>query len=540
MNVDKEEILKSIDKAFIDREFSIYIQPQYNHATKNIIGGEALVRWNHPTYGMIYPNSFIPVLEQEGKIVQLDLYVFEEVCKYIKNIIDRGEKPVAISFNVSREDLHHPDYIFNMEVIRTNYNIPVKFLRVEITESSAIGGSEYMAEVINHLHKLGYIVEMDDFGAGYSSLNVLKDLDIDVIKLDMKFLSGKIGGRGGTIISSIVNMAKWLGTPVIAEGVETKEQADYMLSIGCDNIQGFYYSKPIPTDRFNVLIQSRSVTENFSRPSFIENLNVRRFWSPESLETLIFSNFVSGAAIFSYSEGRVEILRVNVKYLNEISMNMTEKELLASDPWIPFNEENKAKYIKTIEKAINTACEEECETWRTYRTDCCGLERLCIRSSIQLIGKFQNQDIFYVMIRNITREKTLFQNVFDSEKKFRMASEQANVYAWEYSIATREMRPCFRCMRDLGLPPLVENYPEPVIDNGLFPPEYADMYRDWHKQLAKGVDKLEAIIPLTVSRIPFHVRYTLECDSEGHPVKAYGSAVLVTKAEIMDNERMVG
>ena len=134
------------------------------------------------------------------------------------------------------------------------------------------------------------------------------------------------------------------------------------------------------------------------------------------------------------------------------------------------------------------------------------------------------------MVQNITAEKRHFDNLYNSERRFRYASEHANIYAWEVDIATREMRPCFRCMRDLNVPPVVHNYPEPLIKNGLFPPDYADMYREWMRKLESGeVDSLEGIIPLTVGRVPFYVRYTLERDETGRPLKAYGSATLVVE-----------
>jgi hypothetical protein len=151
-----------------------------------------------------------------------------------------------------------------------------------------------------------------------------------------------------------------------------------------------------------------------------------------------------------------------------------------------------------------------------------------------MIGKADNQYLFYAMVQNITAEKKSYTELANSEKRFRNAAEQINVYAWEYTIATKQMRPCYRCMRDLHLPPLIENYPEPAIENGIFPPDYADMYRDWHRQLEQGVEHLEAIIPLTVGRVPFHVRYTLERDENGKPLKAYGSAALVVDCKDSD------
>ena len=131
------------------------------------------------------------------------------------------------------------------------------------------------------------------------------------------------------------------------------------------------------------------------------------------------------------------------------------------------------------------------------------------------------------MIRNVTAEKNRYADILDNERMFKMASEQVNIYFWEYTVATKEMRPCFRCMRDLGLPALLTNYPDSAIELGVFPPEVADEYRDWHRRIAEGEETLEAVMPLTVGRVPFRVRYTTEFDENGNPIKAYGSAALV-------------
>ena len=218
-------------------------------------------------------------------------------------------------------------------------------------------------------------------------------------------------------------------------------------------------------------------------------------------------------------------------------MNQTEQDILSSDIWEPFSPENREIYEKTIHKAVQTGMEETCETWRTYQSKCCGVERVCLRSGLRVIGRGGDQSIIYAIVQNITEEKKNLQEMRDNDKRFRAAFEQANMYAWEYNIDTHEMRPCFRCMRDLGLPPVVKNYPEPVIENGLFPPDYADMYREWHRKLEDGVGELEAIIPLTVGRVPFHVRYTTEFDETGHPLKAYGSATLVVDSDKEDSAK---
>lgn len=525
--ISDQLLLEGLDAAFTKKQFVVYFQPQYNHANGTLIGAEALARWIHPDLGLLSPVDFVPAMEENRTIPRLDRFVFEEICRFQYQRLADGDKIVPISMNISKVDLYDEGFLSQLEQIRRQYDLPTKYIRIEITESFTACAEEQVCAAVKQLHALGYLVEMDDFGSGLSSLNVLKDIEFDIIKLDMRFLAGTIGGRGGAILSSVIRMAQWLGTPVIAEGVETREQADYMRSIGCSFVQGFLYARPMPEEAFLQRLRTGTTGMLLPQSEFIETLDARRFWNPESLETLIFNQYVGGAAIFLYREGVVEVLRVNTKYLKEIGMNMSESEVIHADAWAPFDEENKKLYIDMICRAIKSGDEEECETWRTFVSECCGTEKMCIRASVRMIGKIDEQYLFYSMVRNITRERKQYTQIAESERRFRAASEQVNIYAWEYTVATREMRPCFRCMRDLGLPPLLRNYPEPAIEMGIFPPDYADMYRDWHRQVEQGVPYLEAIIPLTVGRIPFHVRYTTEFDEVGRPVKAYGSAALV-------------
>ena len=526
----EQELLVAFDEA-MDKDyiFACY-QPQINHATGSMVGAEALMRWRDPVNGMQYPSDFIPVLERYNLIYQADLHIFDCVCRFQRKCLDEKLPTVPISVNMSRYDIWEHEYVKDIESIRQKYDIPVKYLRVELTESSAIGGMDLVIKTIAELHECGYIVEMDDFGSGYSSLNVLKDLNVDIIKLDMKFMSGHMGERGGIIIRSIVQMAKWLNTPLIVEGVETVEQADYMKSQGCTYIQGYLYSKPIEEREFLAKLQQLKHEALKPALSLINTMNAGKFWNPESMETLIFSNFVGAAALFSYEEGKVEVLRVNEKYLQETGMNHSEQDVINADPWSVFDEHNRRIYENCVKRAIESGEEETCETWRKLKSNCCGEDTICLKSEMRLIGKAANQHLIYTMVHNITAEKRNYAALFESERKFRYASEQANVYAWEFTFATKEMRPCFRCMRDLHLPPLVENYPEPAIEAGIFPPDYADMYRKWLVDLEKGDESmLETIIPLTVGRVPFHVRFTLERDASGRPIKAYGSATLVVE-----------
>lgn len=526
--VTEQEISGLMKTALAEEQFVIYYQPQYNHTTGMLVGAEALVRWKHPEKGLISPGVFIPIFEKNGFISKLDMYVFEKTCQFLQKCIRNRVHVVPVSINLTRYDIFSPGFIDTLEETRKKYDIPSKYIRVEITESAALGNSEFINEAVRKLHSFNYKVEMDDFGSGYSSLNILKDIDFDIIKLDMKFLNkdNETGSRGNTILSSVIRMVNWLGLPVIAEGVETVNQADFLGSLGCEYIQGFLYSKPVPEEEYEKLISGNGVCANIPQMNVVETLNYLDFWSNDSIDRLVFSSFVGASAIFEYKDGKVDILSVNKKYLREISMNMTESELIKSDAMAVFDNENRLIYTSMLEKAIETGEEQECETWRTISSDCCGSERICLKSTVQLMGESKGHYLFHSIIRNITKEKIYYEQLTANEKKFKIAYDQINIFSWEYNIATREMRPCFRCMKELGLPPLVRNYPDPVYESGLFPEETREMYYDWMKQLENGVEKLEAVIPLTADRIPFRVRYTTEFDETGRPVKAYGSAVL--------------
>ena len=521
----EQELISSFDQAITNGWICAEYQPKYNHSTGRLIGAEALMRWRDPDCGEQLPEDFIPVMEKYGLIHRADLFVFEEICRFHNSC---PNYMLPISFNISRHDFSGHDYVSEIEAIRRKYEIPVQYFHAEITESSVIGGVELISGAVEKFHANGYLVEMDDFGSGYFSLSILKTLPVDFLKLDLRFLAGEgMGGRGGVIVNAVVQMARWLNTPILAEGVETIEQADFLKSIGCSYVQGYLYSRPLSKEDFLMLLLAHDIEPTKPSLLLMKAMEAERFWDPDSLETLIFNSYVGAAAVFSYEKDELNIIRVNTKYVSEVGMNQTEQEILSSDPWAAFAPEDRKIYETAIRKAIRTGMEETCETWRTFTSKSCGKSEICIRSSIRVIGRAEDQAIIYAIIQNVTAEKKSYQKLSDSQKLFRYAIEHSNTYAWEYNIDTHEMRPCFRCMRDLGLPAIVKNYPEPVIESGLFPADYADMYREWHQKLEDGIGELEAVIPLTADRVPFLVRYTTEYDENGHPLKAYGSATLV-------------
>ena len=359
--LEKKQICDLFEQAIQEEQYIAFFQPQYNQSTGMMIGAEALVRWRHPELGLIPPSVFIPVLEENKMIIRLDLYVFEYTCRFIRKCLDENLHIIPISTNFSRHDIFIENFVEQLEEIRKKYDVPVRFLRVEITESVAVKGEENVNNVVAKLHQYGYIVEMDDFGSGYSSLNVLKDVDFDIIKMDMKFLSSQ-SKRGGIILSSIVRMAHWLCLPIIAEGVETTEQVDFLRSIGCEYIQGYLYSQPLPEEQFYELLQAGKLDKNIKSMQLLDTLDACDFWNPESLDTLIFNNYVGAAVIFDYADGKISIMRVNQKYIKEYGMNLTEKDVISFNPMKQLDEANMKIYKDMLEEAIRTGEEQECET----------------------------------------------------------------------------------------------------------------------------------------------------------------------------------
>ncbi|MDO4204528.1 MAG: EAL domain-containing protein [Selenomonadaceae bacterium] len=522
-------IVEMLRPALESGQFVAFYQPQYNHTTQRLIGAEALVRWRHPTKGIIAPGLFIQAMEQCGLVTGLDLYVLDKVCSFIRRCLDDNIRMVPISVNLSRRDLSVPGFFDSLEEIRQRYEVPQKYLRLEITESAAGSDTETICNAVSCLHALGYQVAMDDFGSGFSSLSVLKDIDFDIIKLDMKFLSSEREDapqhRGGTIVAAVVRMISWLGLPLIAEGVECREQADFLQSVGCQNIQGYLYSTPVDEETFVNELKGSHLGELSPVLSLVDHLDPGAFWSEDTLESMLFSHFAGGAALFEYYwNGDLELLRVNPKYLTELGMNLSEEEVLRSNPLAGMDQKEKIAYVKAIEQAIKTKQSVDVDTWRNITSSNCGEDHVAIRTTLRLVGSSRGSFLFYAAIRNVTAEKLYIRQMEDASRRFSAASEHLKIFYWEYTVATHEMRPCARCMRELGMPPLVTNYPDSAIQAGIFPPEIAEQYREWHRQIDAGVPRLEAVLPLTKDRLPYRIRYTTEFDDYGHPVRAYGSA----------------
>ncbi|OJT81517.1 GGDEF-domain containing protein [Clostridioides difficile] len=247
----EKEIENSMVDALNNGEFIVYFQPKYSLSDYQIIGAEALVRWDNPQKGLIPPIEFIPVFERNGFIVNIDFYVFEEVCKKIREWMDEGQKVVPISVNLSRMHFVNSNFIEKFKLIVNKYKIPTRLIELELTETAVLDNIEGLLDTMNNLKEKGFVISMDDFGTGYSSLNLLKELPVDILKLDRAFFTEKDESNNEKIvISNVIKMAKELKMKVISEGVETISQVKFLKQIGCDMVQGYLFSKPMPVKEF--------------------------------------------------------------------------------------------------------------------------------------------------------------------------------------------------------------------------------------------------------------------------------------------------
>lgn len=249
------EIISTIDDAIKNKELHAFYQPKIDSVTGQITGAEALVRWIKPDNTMVYPDQFIPILEKSRQIINVDYFIYNEVFSFIREKLDKGETVVPISMNVSRQHLKDLDIIEYISDLLDTYKIPSCYLEFELTETMCIEKTDRVMEFINAFHSMGIKVSMDDFGSGYSSLKLLSQIPIDVIKLDRCFLnSGSLCDKEKIIITSIINMTKELRMHSLCEGVETLAQSDFLRDIGCDAQQGYYYSKPVNVAAFNSML----------------------------------------------------------------------------------------------------------------------------------------------------------------------------------------------------------------------------------------------------------------------------------------------
>lgn len=257
----EKDIIFDMERAFQENEFIVYYQPKFLFNTGKIIGAEALVRWNHKKRGLLTPSYFVPLFEKNGFIEKIDLLVFENVCQFLDkwNKAQDGKKEkqaITISCNLSRVQLYNPDIAKIYKAIASKYEIAPSSIEIELTESLMMDNKDRLLKAMHDIKNAGFSISVDDFGSGFSSLSLLKDIPANVIKLDKEFLNTQNDTeKEHIIINSVIKMAKDLDMTTVAEGVEDEKQSELLKNMGCDIVQGFFYAKPMPSSAFNELLK---------------------------------------------------------------------------------------------------------------------------------------------------------------------------------------------------------------------------------------------------------------------------------------------
>ena len=400
----EQEIVGEMRAALASGQFEAWYQPQYNHTSGALIGAEALVRWKHPEKGIIPPNDFIPVFERNGFIYEMDKFIWEQVCIYLRRKLDAGYDPVPVSVNVSRQDIFHSDFLDVVTGLVKKYDLPADKLRLEVTESAFAENTNTIVSIVTKLIQQGFTVEIDDFGSGYSSLNTLKDVPAQILKLDLRFLE-RTGNaqRSGSIVESIIRMAKWLEMSVIAEGVENKAQADYLKSVGCSYIQGYFYARPMPLADYDALSAKSGKQQGLDDYSAVKNFDNSAFWTPGSLDTMVFNHFSGGAFIFEVVGGHYELLRVNDEFSKTLRSPLSNEDILKLAPFSKLDEKERVQVGLAVERALKSGKAESFECF-SAGFSAPGKGQF-VRVTIRRIAACGSRVLFYGYIDNITAER---------------------------------------------------------------------------------------------------------------------------------------
>ncbi len=400
--VQEQKIINSMKSALEQEEYVLYIQPKYDLHTNQIDGGEVLVRWVVPNKGIMQPSKFIPLFEKNGFIMKLDYYVWEHACQIIRRWLDTGYQPYPISVNISRVSLYNPKLAESIIGLVEKYHISPQLLQLELTESACIQDPGAIKGTMHQLQEYGFCILMDDFGSGYSSLNALKDIAVDILKIDMKFLSDTdVPGRGENILASVMRMSKWLNMPVIAEGVEKESQAAFLRSIGCEFVQGYFFAKPMPVSEYEQLaFKTFAFHKNDTNG---ENNNKDQLWDVSSQLEILFSNMLQVVAIYEYKPGSqtVETMRVNNAYYDLFGYH--DMEYIGNRIQTALDADSHESVIHAFEEAVSSKGVSRCEF---FCTDEAGRE-LWVEMKLKYISTVGSNSVVFATMTDITDQKKI-------------------------------------------------------------------------------------------------------------------------------------
>lgn len=534
----EREVVAGIESALREDRIELFLQPKCNIRTGKIVGAEALARWRHPERGIVAPGEFIPLIERNGLVCSLDLRVWEKTAAWIRGLIDEGVQPVPVSVNVSRADIYLVDVAAELHALVERYGIEPSLIEVEITESAYSERPDRIVAVFDELAERGFTVLMDDFGSGYSSLNMLKDINVDVLKIDMRFLD-RDDRRSKDIMESVIRMARWLDLPVIAEGVETREQVNFLLDVGCSYAQGYYYARPMEAAAFEALLTDGSkvqheqcALQDARRPI----LDFRDLLHENTISDRMLSSIIGSVALYSYADGDLRLIRGNEAYRRLIAtlgegVNGAEE----GGSLLPFvHDEDRDALVAAAEETVRSCPDDGVEVVvRRMGTNGCHWHKMRLFH----LNTTNGSATVYGSVTDVTERMEYMEALRKSEQRFEMTLEASGTVVFELDIPTRTARYSEFLQQAFGLAETVANAPEGFIEQGTVAEESIEDFRAIYRDLYAGAPRTSAVVRAIMgdgSRAWNRVTLLAMPNEAGAPVKAVGLVENVTRETEMD------
>lgn len=534
----EREVVAGIESALREDRIELFLQPKCNIRTGKIVGAEALACWRHPERGIVAPGEFIPLIERNGLVRSLDLRVWEKTAAWIRGLIDEGVQPVPVSVNVSRADIYLVDVAAELHALVERYGIEPSLIEVEITESAYSERPDRIVAAFDELAERGFTVLMDDFGSGYSSLNMLKDINVDVLKIDMRFLD-RDDRRSKDIMESVIRMARWLDLPVIAEGVETREQVNFLLDVGCSYAQGYYYARPMEAAAFEALLTDGSkvqheqcALQDARRPI----LDFRDLLHENTISDRMLSSIIGSVALYSYADGDLRLIRGNEAYRRLIAtlgegVNGAEE----GGSLLPFvHDEDRDALVAAAEETVRSCPDDGVEVVvRRMGTNGCHWHKMRLFH----LNTTNGSATVYGSVTDVTERMEYMEALRKSEQRFEMTLEASGTVVFELDIPTRTARYSEFLQQAFGLAETVANAPEGFIEQGTVAEESIEDFRAIYRDLYAGAPRTSAVVRAIMgdgSRAWNRVTLLAMPNEAGAPVKAVGLVENVTRETEMD------
>ena len=534
----EREVVAGIESALREDRIELFLQPKCNIRTGKIVGAEALARWRHPERGIVAPGEFIPLIERNGLVRSLDLRVWEKTAAWIRGLIDEGVQPVPVSVNVSRADIYLVDVAAELHALVERYGIEPSLIEVEITESAYSERPDRIVAAFDELAERGFTVLMDDFGSGYSSLNMLKDINVDVLKIDMRFLD-RDDRRSKDIMESVIRMARWPDLPVIAEGVETREQVNFLLDVGCSYAQGYYYARPMEAAAFEALLTDGSkvqheqcALQDARRPI----LDFRDLLHENTISDRMLSSIIGSVALYSYADGDLRLIRGNEAYRRLIAtlgegVNGAEE----GGSLLPFvHDEDRDALVAAAEETVRSCPDDGVEVVvRRMGTNGCHWHKMRLFH----LNTTNGSATVYGSVTDVTERMEYMEALRKSEQRFEMTLEASGTVVFELDIPTRTARYSEFLQQAFGLAETVANAPEGFIEQGTVAEESIEDFRAIYRDLYAGAPRTSAVVRAIMgdgSRAWNRVTLLAMPNEAGAPVKAVGLVENVTRETEMD------